>query len=62
MNFYSVLLIFRREFRDQIRDRRTLFTIIVLPVFLYPLMGMLFLQITQFMQQHPTQVRIVGAD
>ncbi|MFP6677433.1 MAG: ABC transporter permease subunit/CPBP intramembrane protease [Pirellulaceae bacterium] len=61
MNFYSVLLIFRREFRDQIRDRRTLFTIIVLPVFLYPLMGMLFLQITQFMQQHPTQVRIVGA-
>jgi sodium transport system permease protein len=62
MNFSNVLLIFRREFRDQMRDRRTLFTIIVLPIFLYPLMGMLFLQITQFMQQHPTQIRIVGSD
>jgi sodium transport system permease protein len=61
MNFPSVLLIFRREFRDQIRDRRTLFTIVVLPIFLYPMLGMLFLQITQFMQQHPTRIRIIGA-
>ena len=61
MNFSSVLLIFRREFRDQIRDRRTLFTIVVMPIFLYPMLGMLFLQITQFMQQHPTRIRIIGA-
>jgi sodium transport system permease protein len=61
MNFSSVFLIFRREFRDQIRDRRTLFTIVVLPIFLYPMLGMLFLQITQFMQQSPTRIRMIGA-
>jgi len=61
MNLFSVLLIFRREFRDQIRDRRTLFTIVVMPIFLYPMLGMLFLQISQFMQQHPTRIRIIGA-
>lgn len=61
VNLSSILLIFRREFRDQIRDRRTLFTIVVMPVFLYPLLGMLFLQITQFMQQQPARVRIIGA-
>ena len=37
----AVWLIYVREMRDQLRDRRTLFTIAVLPIMLYPLVGML---------------------
>jgi sodium transport system permease protein len=45
-----------------LRDRRTLFTIAVLPILLYPLVGTLLLQIAQFTQQHPTSVCVVGAE
>jgi len=62
MAWSNVKLIFLREVRDQLRDRRTLFTIVVLPVLLYPLMGMCFLQVHQFLQEHPSRVRIVGAE
>ncbi len=58
----NVKLIFLREVRDQLRDRRTLFTIAVLPLLLYPLLGMSFLQVSQFMHEQPTKVWIVGAD
>ena len=36
MNWSRVRLIFEREVRDQVRDRRTMFTIFVLPLLLYP--------------------------
>ncbi len=62
MNWAKVRLIFFRELRDQLRDRRTVFMIAVLPVLLYPLMGMTFLQIAQFLQEHPTRVAVLGAD
>lgn len=61
MSWTNVRRIWFREIRDQLRDRRTLFMIAVLPVLLYPLLGMLFLQITQFMQQQPTRIGVVGA-
>jgi sodium transport system permease protein len=61
MTWTNVRLIWFREIRDQLRDRRTVFMIAILPVLLYPLLGMLFLQITQFMQQQPTRIWIVGA-
>ncbi len=35
----TILVIFRREVRDQLRDRRTLFMIFVLPLLLYPILG-----------------------
>ena len=35
----NVKLIFAREVRDQLRDRRTLLLIVALPLFLYPLLG-----------------------
>ena len=35
----NLFLVFFREIRDQLRDRRTLFTIVVLPMLLYPMMG-----------------------
>ena len=61
MKLSNVKLILCREIRDQLRDRRTLFMIAVLPVLLYPLMGMSLLQISQFMQEQPTRVLVVGA-
>jgi hypothetical protein len=60
MSWTNVKLIFLREVRDQLRDRRTLFTILVLPLLLYPLMGMSVFQVQQFMKEHASKVRIVG--
>jgi sodium transport system permease protein len=62
MNWTNIHLIWMRELRDQLRDRRTMFTIVVLPLLLYPMMGMAFLRVTQFLQEHPTQVRLVGVE
>lgn len=60
MNWTNVGLILGRELRDQLRDRRTLFTVVVLPLLLYPLMGISLMQITQFFREHPTRVWVVG--
>ncbi|MFM7561601.1 MAG: ABC transporter permease subunit/CPBP intramembrane protease [Planctomycetota bacterium] len=60
MNWTNVFLLLSRELRDQLRDRRTLFTVVVLPLLLYPLMGISMLQITQFFREHPTKVWVVG--
>ncbi|GAA4473489.1 ABC transporter permease subunit/CPBP intramembrane protease [Novipirellula rosea] len=62
LRWSSVWLIYAREMRDQLRDRRTLFTIAVLPVLLYPLVGTLLLQMVQFTQQHSTSVCVIGTD
>ena len=61
MNWSNVKLILAREIRDQLRDRRTLFMIAVLPILLYPLLGMSMFQMPQFMQEQPTRVLVVGA-
>ena len=61
MNWSNVKLILAREIRDQLRDRRTLFMICVLPLFLYPLLGMSFFQVTQFVREHAIRVLVVGA-
>ena len=58
----AIWLIYLREMRDQLRDRRTLFTIAILPLLLYPLVGTLLLQIAQFTRQHETSVCVVGTD
>lgn len=61
MTFSNVKLILAREIRDQMRDRRTLFVIVVLPILLYPLLGTSFFQLAQFLQEQPTRVLIVAA-
>lgn len=61
MSWSNVRLILLREVRDQLRDRRTMFMIFVLPLLLYPLMGMSFLQVAQFIREHPTSVLVLGA-
>lgn len=58
----TILMIFHREMRDQLRDRRTVFTIVVLPMLLYPLVGMLLLQIAQFTQQHAPRIGVIGTE
>jgi len=60
VSFTNVKLIFLRELRDQLRDRRTLFTILVLPLLLYPLLGMSVFQVQQFLKEHPSKVRLIG--
>lgn len=62
MKWPNVKLIFARELRDQLRDRRTLFTVAIMPMVLYPLMGMAMLQVAQFMREYPTEILVVGAD
>ncbi len=56
MNLRNTRLVFRREICDQWRDRRTLFTIVVMPLVLYPLMGMAMLQTAQFLRHDPPRV------
>jgi sodium transport system permease protein len=62
MNWHNVRLIWLRETRDQLRDRRMLFMICVLPILLYPLLGTSFMQLAQFMRQHESTVWVVGAE
>ncbi len=62
MQWKNVKLIFFREMRDQLRDRRTLFLIAVLPLLLYPLLGMSFLQLAQFLKEHHAKVLLLGVD
>ena len=62
MNWSNVKWILGREIRDQLRDRRTLFVIAVLPLLLYPLLGMSFFQVSQFLRERPTSVLIVGSE
>ncbi|HEY2894849.1 MAG TPA: ABC transporter permease subunit, partial [Pirellulales bacterium] len=61
MNWSNVRLVLGREIRDQLRDRRTLFMIGVLPLLLYPLLGMSFFQVTQFMREHAARVLVIDA-
>ncbi len=62
MQWKNVKLIYFREMRDQLRDRRTLFLIAVLPLLLYPLLGTSFFQLSQFLQNHAAKILVVGAD
>lgn len=60
MNWTHVKLIFQREIRDQLRDRRTMFTIFFLPLLLYPLMGMVMFEVAQFHRDGRVTLGIVG--
>jgi sodium transport system permease protein len=62
MNWRNVRLIYAREIRDQLRDRRTLFMIAVLPLFLYPLLGMSVFQLSQFLRKAEPKVLVIGSE
>ena len=62
MNWRNVKLVWHRELRDQLRDRRSLFMVAVLPVLLYPMLGATIFQLAGFLRDHQTQVLVVGAE
>jgi sodium transport system permease protein len=62
MNWHNVRLIYGREIRDQLRDRRTLFMIAVLPLLLYPLLGMSVFQLSQFLRKSEPDVLVIGSE
>src|SRR5882757_7730858 len=61
MNWRNVFLIFQREVLDQLRDRRTLFMVAVLPILLYPMLGIGTIQMTVLFTEQPRTVVILGA-
>ncbi len=61
MSWRNIRLIFLREVRDQLRDRRTLFMIAILPLFLYPAMGIGVVQMTTLFNQQTRTVVVLGA-
>ncbi len=62
LNWLNLLVIFRHEVRDQIRDRRTLFMIFVLPILLYPMLGIGLLKVAEALDQKARVVVVVGAE
>ncbi len=62
MSWRNVRLIYGREIRDQLRDRRTLFMIAVLPLLLYPLLGMSVFQLSQFLRKSEPKVLVIGSE
>jgi len=58
----NLFVIFRHEVRDQIRDRRTLFMIFVMPILLYPILGIGSYQFATALEQKPLVVVVVGAE
>ncbi|WP_417849768.1 ABC transporter permease subunit/CPBP intramembrane protease [Thalassoglobus sp.] len=62
MNWTNIKLIFLREVRDQLRDRRTLFMVAVLPLLLYPALGIGMVQMTVTFTEQTRNVVIIGAD
>ena len=62
MQFHHIFLLLHREIRDQLRDRRMLFMMFVLPLLLYPAMGVMFFQASQFTRQTPSRVLVLMSD
>jgi sodium transport system permease protein len=63
MSWKNIKLIFLREVRDQLRDRRTLFMITILPVLLYPMLGLGMVEMMlTFSEQRRTVVVLNAKD
>ena len=62
MNWINVLIVFQREVADQLRDRRTLFMVAVLPLLLYPVLGIGMVQMMLLFAEQPRAVVILGTD
>ena len=62
MNWNRVRWLFLREVKDQLRDRRTMFTILVLPLLLYPLMGVLMMQVAQLRTLRELHIAVLNSE
>jgi sodium transport system permease protein len=59
MRWFIIRTIWFREMRDQLRDRRTLFMILGLPLVLYPLLGFAVLQFAVGFTEKPSVIGVV---
>lgn len=62
MRWSIIRLIWLRDLRDQLRDRRTLFMIAVLPVLLYPVAGFGLMQLAIGFLSNRSRVTVVGGE
>src|SRR5437868_14706767 len=62
MRWSIIRLIWLRELRDQLRDRRTLFMIFVVPLLLYPVLGLAVLKVTEGFALKTSVIGIVRGD
>jgi sodium transport system permease protein len=62
MRWSIILLIWVRELRDQLRDRRTVLMIVVLPVLLYPILGIGVLQLAVGFLKQQSVIGIYNSD
>lgn len=62
MRWSIIRLIWLRELRDQLRDRRTVFMIAVLPVLLYPIAGFGVMQLAAGFLNQKNVVGVAGAE
>src|SRR5205823_14462959 len=61
MRWSIIRLIWLRELRDQLRDRRTLFMVLVLPLLLYPVLGFAVLKFALGFSEKPSVIGVVRA-
>jgi sodium transport system permease protein len=61
MRWSIIRLIWLRELRDQLRDRRTLLMIAGLPLFLYPVLGFVVLHLARGFTERPSTIGVVTA-
>lgn len=59
-NFKNILTICSHDLLDQVRDRRTLFMIIILPLVLYPLAGELIVNLAIGQQMRPKNITVIN--
>jgi sodium transport system permease protein len=62
MRWPIIRVIWLRELRDQLRDRRTMFMIVVLPLLIYPLAGLGIMQFVAGFLQAKVVIGIWGAE
>ncbi len=66
MNLGHIGIVYRKELRDQLRDRRALFSMIIIPILLFPLItigfGALAARLVQKAQQEGSTVMLLGAE
>jgi len=60
-NFKNIMTICCHDLLDQVRDRRTLFMIIVLPLVLYPLAGELIVNLAVGQQIRPKNIIVINS-
>jgi sodium transport system permease protein len=62
LSWKNIKLVFVREVRDQLRDRRTLFMIAILPVLLYPMLGLGMVEMMLTFSQQRQTIVVLNAD